>query len=314
VIVGIERRRAMRSVRALVVLVAAAGLTACLPVAVNRPLPPTKAATTPPNIPQAFDVCAAPSVDAMTTWWNYSPYTSVGIYVGGVARFCPQPNLTSAWVSAVVNQGWRIAPIWVGPQAPCVTFNHKIPAGPAARAAGIAEADAAVSAMSALGLSAWLTPVYYDLEAYKTRPSDGSCAVPDAQRQTIMTTTVQVFMAAWTEELNRHGFISGLYSSLCSGIIDESTVPRLPQFGAYPPDAVWIGAWSGQPNLFGFAAVPTTPPAAPCPALPDSVWWNHKRIHQFEGGHNEVWPPPPGAGGVTLNVDTSVVDGPLAPP
>ena len=303
----------------VVVFVAAAGLTACLPVAVNRALPPTKAATTPPNVPQAFDACSAPSVDAMAAWWNYSPYTSVGIYVGGVGRFCPQPNLTSAWVGAVVNQGWHLAPIWVGPQAPCVTFDNKIPTGVGARAAGIAEADAAVGAMRALGLSAWLTPIYYDLESYKTRPSDGSCAVPDGERQAIMTTTVQVFVAAWTEELNRYGFLSGLYSSLCSGILDESTVPRVPQFGAYPPDAVWIGAWSGNPNLFGFPAVATTPPAPSCPALPDSVWWNHARIHQYLGGHTETWPAPsvpntPSSTSVTLNVDTSIVNGPLAPP
>jgi hypothetical protein len=306
--------------RALVLaLVAAAALAACQPVPVNRALPATKAATTPPNIPQAFDACTAPSVDSMATLWNYSPYTAVGIYVGGVDRFCAQPNLTNAWVSAVVNQGWKLIPLWVGPQAPCVTFTKKIPTDATAIGAGIAEADAAMNAVSALGLSAWLTPIYYDLEAYKTRPSDASCAVTEAQRQTVMTTSVQSFVSAWTYELNRHGFISGLYASLCSGITDESTVPKVPQFGLYPPDAVWIAAWSGTPNLFGFPAVPTTPPSPSCPALPDTVWWNHDRIHQYQGGHNETWPRPlsstvASSQGVTINVDSSIVDGPLAPP
>jgi Domain of unknown function (DUF1906) len=300
-------------------LVAAAGLAACQPLAVNPALPSTKPATTPANIPQAFDACSAPSVATMATWWNYSPYTVAGIYVGGIDRLCPQPNLTKAWVDAVVNQGWRLIPIWVGPQAPCVTFTNKIPTDATAIGAGVAEADGAINAMQDLGLTTWLTPVYYDLEAYKTRPSDRSCAVTDDQRQTTMTTAVQLFMSGWTYELNRHGFISGLYASLCSGIIDESTLVKVPDFGVYPPDAAWIAAWSGEPNLLGFPAVPTTPPAPSCPALPDTVWWNHDRIHQYQGAHNETWPTPqvltlPGSQSVTINVDTSIVDGPLAPP
>ncbi|HEX9466782.1 MAG TPA: DUF1906 domain-containing protein [Acidimicrobiia bacterium] len=301
------------------VLVAAAGLAACQPVAVNQALPATKAATTPANIPQAFDACTAPSVATMATWWNHSPYTVVGIYVGGVDRLCPQPNLTKTWVDAVVKQGWRLIPIWVGPQAPCVTFTNKIPTDATAISAGIAEADAAINAMQALGLTTWLTPIYYDLEAYKLRPSDNSCAVTDAQRQTTMTTAVRMFINGWTYELHRHGLLSGLYSSLCSAITDESTIPNVPDFGLNPPDAVWIASWSGVPNILGFSAVPTTPPAPSCPALPDTVWWNHKRIHQFQGGHDETWPPPqgltiPNSQSVTINVDTSIVDGPLAPP
>lgn len=222
-------------------------------------------------------------------------------------------------MSSVVNQGWRLIPMWVGPQAPCVKFTNKIPTGTAARSAGIAEADAALEAMQTLGLNTWLTPVYYDLEAYKTRGPDGSCPGTDADRQATMTATVQMFMSAWSYELNRNGFVAGLYSSLCSGILDESTVPTAPAFGLLPPDAVFIASWTGDPNLFGFQAVTTTPPAPPCPALPDTVWWSHKRIHQYQSGHDETWPPStdptkPNPDSVKLNVDTSIVDGPLAPP
>jgi len=37
--------------------------------------------------------------------------------------------------------------------------------------------------------------------------------------------------------------------------------------------------------------------------LPDSAWWNHQRIHQYAGGHNESY------NGVTINIDNDVVDG-----
>ena len=87
-----------------------------------------------------------------------------------------------------------------------------------------------------------------------------------------------------------------MYSSLCSGIRDVAAVYNDP---AYPRlDAIWIAAWNGLPNIFGF------PP--PCP-LSDAVWPFHQRIHQYQGGHNETW------GGVTINIDRNAVDGPLFP-
>ena len=83
---------------------------------------PPKPAPSPPTTPQGFDTCAAPSTATMQTWWTSSPYTSVGIYIGGANRGCAEPNLTPPWVSTVIAQGWRLLPIWVGPQAPCTTL------------------------------------------------------------------------------------------------------------------------------------------------------------------------------------------------
>jgi hypothetical protein len=87
-----------------------------------------------------------------------------------------------------------------------------------------------------------------------------------------------------------------MYSSLCSGIRDVAAVYNDP---AYPRlDAIWIAAWNDLPNLFGFAP--------PC-SLSDAVWPFHQRLHQYQGGHNETH------GGVTINIDRNVVDGPLFP-
>ena len=79
-----------------------------------------------------------------------------------------------------------------------------------------------------------------------------------------------------------------------SGILDQV---RAVQAGDPPLDAIWIAAWNDTPNIFGF------PPSV----LPDTYWSLHQRLHQYKGGHTETW------GGVTLNIDTNVVDGPLAP-
>ena len=51
----------------------------------------------------------------------------------------------------------------------------------------------------------------------------------------------------------------------------------------------------------------TQPPETePC-SLPDSMWANHQRVHQYIGGHNESY------GGVTINIDTNAVDAPGSP-
>ena len=145
----------------------------------------------------------------MQTWWRSSPFTSVGIYIGGANRGCAQPNLTAPWVNTVIAQGWRLLPIWVGPQAPCSTLSTtKLSLSvPTATNQGLAEGKAAADRAAALGLG-WLAPVYYDMESY---PAGGACSK-----------AVQAFTNGWTYALNQRGYLAGYYSSLCSGIADQA--------------------------------------------------------------------------------------------
>ena len=46
--------------------------------------------------------------------------------------------------------------------------------------------------------------------------------------------------------------------------------------------------------------------AHPCgmsSSLPDGLWYNHQRLRQYTGGHNETW------GTTTLNIDSNALDG-----
>jgi len=45
---------------------------------------------------KGFDTCAAPSSSQMQAWWTNTPWSWVGVYVGGASRGCSQPNLTAA--------------------------------------------------------------------------------------------------------------------------------------------------------------------------------------------------------------------------
>ncbi|MEX1008967.1 MAG: DUF1906 domain-containing protein [Acidimicrobiia bacterium] len=245
---------------------------------------PPKPRTSPPTPPQGFDACAAPSSATMQNWWTFSPFTSIGVYVGGANRGCAQPNLTARWISLVEEYGWKLLPLWVGPQAPCTALSSvtKLPATEsAAFTAGYNEGLAAATRLSSLGFG-WLTPVYYDLEAY---PKNAAC-----------TKAILAFDNGWTRGLNTRGYLAGLYSSLCSGIVDSAAgYPT----ATYKLNAIWIAAWNNTPNIFGFNT-------STCP-LSDSLWANHQRVHQFKGGHNETW------GGVTINIDSNAVDGPTHP-
>jgi hypothetical protein len=272
--------------RGLLVLLAALtiALSACYPA--GKPVPPA------PQPLQGFDAACAPTLDKMTTWWNTSPYTSVGVYLGGSSVYCKaqmQPHFTASWVSSVVGQGWKVIPIWVGPQSPCTALTDvtKFTGDPnAAATAGVYEAYYAAVRAQQLGMASG--PIYYDLEAY---PSGNPTCVK----------SVQEFMKGWAFGLHYFGHTAGMYSSLCSGIKDLAASPDFALM-----DSIWPAAWPYNsddarygtyvPNLFGMTCGGVVTP-------PDWMWAGHTRLRQFRGGHNEMW------GGVTISIDTDAIDG-----
>lgn len=223
-----------------------------------------------------FDACAAPSSTSMNAWLA-SPYRAVGIYVGGVNRGCSQPNLTSFWVSTAAAAGWKFIPTYVGLQAPggsCSSCKEIDPDRAASQ--GKAAAIDAVEKMVSLGLGPG-NPIYNDMEHYKRGGTN--------------TATVLAFLAAWTRQLHADGYTSGVYSSASSGIADLVAAYGT---GYDSPDAIWIANWNGQKTVSD-------------PYVPDAYWANHQRIHQYRGGHKETH------GGVSINIDSNYLDGPVAP-
>ena len=81
----------MRNRLALVVVASAVLLSACIPTT------PTQQ----PAFTKGFDACAAPSLTTMSKWKTSSPYSSVGVYIGGTNRACAQPNRSSTQLRSV---------------------------------------------------------------------------------------------------------------------------------------------------------------------------------------------------------------------
>jgi hypothetical protein len=194
-----------------------------------------------------FDTCAAPSATQMTAW-AASPYSTVGIYIGGSERACAQTSLTGDWIVARAKAGWHFMPIYVGWQAAWdpLTATASTP-GPAAL--GTESADDAVTQARSLGIGPGAL-LYYDMESY-TAPGT--------------TVAAMAFLSAWTAELHSRGYRSAVYSSAATGIAD-----LVAERGKMvEPDAVSIAQWNGVAD----ADLTATPPDA----------WPAQRAHQYTG-------------------------------
>jgi photosystem II stability/assembly factor-like uncharacterized protein len=256
----------------------------------ERPRPPKKLGVLSKagviSLAHGFDKCEAGTEAQMQTWWEHSPHEIANIYFGGSARACSQPNLDAGWVATVFDQGWRLIPTWVGPQAPCTRFIRRFGADPAeARSDGLAEADAAAAAAAVLGLGAG-APLYYDVEYYDE--TDAACGE-----------AVGAFIDAWSERVTANGYLAGAY-----GNARNITNDWLPGTIANPPDAVWLVPWvCGRTSSCDW-----TPTVFSVPGLDDAYWANYRRIRQYWGPHTETW------GGVTFEIDGDYANGPVAAP
>ncbi|MFD4319774.1 DUF1906 domain-containing protein [Streptomyces sp. NPDC058548] len=229
---------------------------------------------------RAFDTCEAPSLTVMKAWRS-SPYGAVGIYFGGRGRGCPvQRELSPDWVASVDAMGWRLLPLFVGSQAPCVIAAAKRPfaIGSSPVTQGTREGADAVRAARALGLDV-SSPLYLDIEAY--RQGDAGCAA-----------TTLSFVRAWNREVTRLGYLPGYYSSADTGVQDIEAERRAGTQDL--PAVMWFARWLGRPELYTE------------PVLHPEAWTPHARIHQYAGNVSEAY------GGRRLDIDRNAMDAPVA--
>ena len=290
-IVNYLRVRAHRVVLSVVVLCAAAAAV----VAALVSWPATAATRVMPGsfTGYAFDTRCAPSQSQMDAWWAGSPFAGVGVYIGGSLRDCrDQPNLTADWIATQSRRGWRVLPIWVGPQASCARYADRVDAAPAgdyaaARRQGRAEADRAVAAAQGLGIRTGST-LWYDLESFSL--SDDDC------RRSALD-----FLSSWTRRLHALRFRSGVYSSVAAGIHALDHADAVSRGSYRMPDQVWY-AWDNGRADTAIAQKWVRPRSWASPAA---------RVHQYDLDTTATY------GGVTLRIDRSFMDvgrGSVAPP
>ena len=232
---------------------------------------------------QAFDTCTAPSLSVLHAWRRSSPYGAVGIYIGGRNRACDQFRLTPAWIRSATSLGWRLLPLYVGSQAPCLDRSlGSTRINPRrASATGAGEGRDAVRAARGLGLGPG-SPVYLDMEAYNR---GGRC-----------TYAVLQYTTAWTQAVHAAGYLSGFYSSADAGIADLAAAAAHHSSAVRGglPDVIWYARWDRRDTVNGYRA------------LHPGQWPGPRRVHQFRANTTERH------GGVTLRIDRDSVYAPVA--
>jgi hypothetical protein len=218
-----------------------------------------------------FDGCSAPSIGDLEGW-SSSPFRALNIYIGGVNRACSQPKLNAAWVTTVTHLGWSLIPTYVGLQAPTSGCKCSRITPSVAYAQGVLASQGAVSDAAALGIGSG-NPIYDDMEAYTVDSAN--------------TTAVLSFLEGWINGLAAKGYESGVYGAAKSGIANlVATVGT----GYTEPDDIWIADWNGKDTTDD-------------PSVPNSLWSQHQRIHQYLGPHDEKY------GRVVLDIDADDCDG-----
>jgi hypothetical protein len=237
----------------------------------------------------AFDARCAPTQDQMDAWLAASPFWGAGVYIGGSMASCRptatdpgQPHLDATWVARQRAAGWRLLPVWVGPQASCSTYADRIDPAPvadyaAADARGRAEAAAAVARARELGLPA-RTTLWYDLEG-------GFDVTDDDCRRSALR-----FLSGWTLALHDLGYRSGVYSSVSAGIHALDNADNLSPGSYAMPDQVWYAWYNGRAD-----------------ADVDQQWvrgssWEGDRVHQYEAHTLATY------GGVALTIDRNYLE------
>jgi hypothetical protein len=189
---------------------------------------------------------------------------------GGTNAACLGGNLNASWVSGTIAMGWHLIPIYVGLQAPCAMQSGLAGIdGNQADAQGVQNADDALKNMQSLGIGPG-NPVFFDMEAYKS-----DCAP-----------TVMKFLAGWARELKARGYLSGVYSGVNTG------VTFMLGNQASWPDELWFARWDDNA---------TTSDSE----IPAGMWWNHQRMKQYSGGHDEAY------ASTTINIDSDSIDATL---
>ncbi|MGA5702312.1 glycoside hydrolase domain-containing protein [Peterkaempfera bronchialis] len=226
---------------------------------------------------RAFDTCTAPSLSAMKAWKASKFYGAAAVYVGGKNRGCAQPQLTASWVKSVTASGWKLIPLYVGAQPPCQSSRNpeRISSANAAKLGAANGADAVAKA-SKLGMKAG-SAIYLDMEPYDI--SNTSCV-----------NSVLTYIRAWDRAVHAKGYWAGFYgfkSTSAAAVANAKDRTDL-------PDALWYALYDK-----------TNTTTSDFPYRP-TLWTGHRRGHQYMVNSKET------RGGVTLTVDRSAWDAPVA--
>ncbi|HET7305790.1 MAG TPA: glycoside hydrolase domain-containing protein [Segeticoccus sp.] len=267
----------MRKFHALLLV---AGLLIAAAAAGTRPAPEQLQLTAGSQVrgdAKGADRCQAPSHTQMAAWWSGTPFWWWGVYIGGSMMLCANTNVTASWINTEVNRGWRLLPIWVGPQAPCTGYADRFPSntGDAYNKGYNVAHNAYNHASNDLNMDMYKLPIAYDLEPFDTTNS-GCLAAAKA------------FIRGWDAYLNiAPAQKPGLYGSVGgSGLDDFWSIDPNPYF-------IWGARYDGDSHTSDFGG------------YIGSSHWSNTRHKQYQKNVTRTY------NSVKMTVDLDCAHGPL---
>ncbi|MGW1189740.1 glycoside hydrolase domain-containing protein, partial [Streptomyces sp. NPDC002559] len=225
---------------------------------------------------KGFDKCGAPSTGDMNVWQEESPYSAIGVYIGGVNAGC-DITIDSQWLQTQYADDWRFFPIYVGRQADANAGSCGDDGGRECEVItdperqGAEEARDAVAQAEGVGFGKG-SVLYFNMENYD--PGSDTTAL------------VMPFLKSWTTTLHELGYVSGVYGGLSSLIAD---LVKADGSNHPMPDVIDFANWDGKDTTDD-------------PAIPDHLWADHQRIKQYGGIVTEEY------GGVEFTIDQNQLD------
>jgi hypothetical protein len=208
-----------------------------------------------------FDSCTLHTVPHMQTWFQTSPFYSVGFYINNIFNNCEDAT-TSSWISSIANQSWELIPIALDRQAPqsctgiggsgalavSLTTSTAFSQG---QAAGSAAKSAAVSRGITVAGDGITPMIALDVESY-----GGGTTCRNA---------MGAFVSGFVSYVKGQGWHPYIYGSVCGSYIsDWASISNV-------PEGVWIADYNGIHSVYSVNSSCLNP----------GYWSSHQRLHQY---------------------------------
>jgi hypothetical protein len=254
---------------ALLAITSACASSSSIPIPIPSPSPPAKVFLRDGSAP-GFDKRDFPGLDAMGVWMRESPYVWVGYYVQAPC-FAGTPWTGNR--AALQAQGWGLALLYVGQQAPGATPNSGRAGAPncgrkpLTAAQGEIDGEQAATIANADGFAA------------------GSTIFLNVERADPFPPQLGDYVRGWSKRVLARGFIAGIYAhKLNAEAVSAVQREAFAAAGVAVTPPFWVA------NSVGFALG----------KRPAESGYGFATVWQNPSDANETW------GGVTFRIDQNV--------
>lgn len=217
-----------------------------------------------------FDKRDFPGLGPMQTWMRESPYVWVGYYLHSPCY------AGAAWTgnrSALESQGWGLAVLYVGQQAPGAASTSAVAAGPDCGVKPLTSEQGSIDGDQAVGIAS--------ADGFPA----GSVIFLDVERSDPLPSALTDYVRGWITRVLSRGYVAGLYAhKLNAEALSQIQRAAFTQAGVSSSPPFWVA------NSVAFELG----------KKPEESGYGFATVWQTPSDASETW------GGVTFRIDRNV--------